>query len=172
MAVKAIDTQYRGYLFRSRLEARWAIFFDTIGIEWEYEPEGYTLSTGERYLPDFWLPRFCDPASGVFVEVKPRTGDDAKAQQLARDSGHSVLLLVGTPAFKPYTLFDSNGNADFDAVFMSKYLPGGSHSGEYRMFYASGWGGAYAGDLESPYARAVAAARSARFEHGADQPRL
>ncbi len=51
--IKAIDTSYKGYYFRSRLEARWAVFFDHLEIKYEYEPEGYILSTGERYLPDF-----------------------------------------------------------------------------------------------------------------------
>lgn len=42
----AIQTEYNGYLFRSRLEARWAVFFDAMGIEYEYEPEGIVLSDG------------------------------------------------------------------------------------------------------------------------------
>jgi hypothetical protein len=64
--IKAIETFYKGYRFRSRLEARWAVLFDSAGIEWVYEQEGYTLSDGQNYLPDFWLPRW-----GVFAEVKP-----------------------------------------------------------------------------------------------------
>lgn len=59
-----IETEYKGYKFRSRLEARWAVFLDALGIEWKYEAEGYEL--GEyRYLPDFWLPRL-----GLWAEVK------------------------------------------------------------------------------------------------------
>ena len=61
--IKAIETTYKGYRFRSRLEARWAVFFDTLGIKWQYENEGYQkeveLNTGLktlRYLPDFFLP--------------------------------------------------------------------------------------------------------------------
>ena len=50
--------KFRGYLFRSRLEARWAVFFDALGIQWEYEPEGIVLSDGTHYLPDFYLPDF------------------------------------------------------------------------------------------------------------------
>lgn len=53
--IKAIQTEYRGYLFRSRLEARWAVFFDACGVDWEYEPEGYDLGNGGYYLPDFLL---------------------------------------------------------------------------------------------------------------------
>ena len=65
-ALKAIETEYSGYKFRSRLEARWAVFFDALQINYKYEDEGYELSDGELYLPDFYLPEF-----KVFVEVKP-----------------------------------------------------------------------------------------------------
>lgn len=65
MEIKAIETIYNGYKFRSRLEARWAVFFDNAGIKYEYEPEGFT--DGDLcYLPDFYLPEH-----NVYVEVKP-----------------------------------------------------------------------------------------------------
>jgi hypothetical protein len=60
----AIQTEYKGYLFRSRLEARWAVFLDKIGMEWKYETEGYEVD-GHRYLPDFWLPEI-----GAWAEAK------------------------------------------------------------------------------------------------------
>lgn len=60
----AIETEYAGCRFRSRLEARWAVFFDAIGIKWQYEEQGYEFG-GYRYLPDFYLPE-----SNDFVEVK------------------------------------------------------------------------------------------------------
>ena len=41
--IPAIQTQYAGHHFRSRLEARWAVFFDACGVKWEYEKEGYDL---------------------------------------------------------------------------------------------------------------------------------
>lgn len=63
--IKAIETIYKGYRFRSRLEARWAVFFDALGISWEYEMEGFELSTGERYLPDFYLPE-----ANLWLEIK------------------------------------------------------------------------------------------------------
>lgn len=53
--IRSIQTEYNGYLFRSRLEARWAVFFDACGADWEYEPEGIVLSDGTKYLPDFYL---------------------------------------------------------------------------------------------------------------------
>jgi hypothetical protein len=53
--LKPIETRYKGYRFRSRLEARWAVFFDALGVAWQYEPQGFSLPSG-NYLPDFWLP--------------------------------------------------------------------------------------------------------------------
>jgi hypothetical protein len=64
--VRAIETHYAGYRFRSRLEARWAVFFDQAGIPWEYEPQGYLISrVNKPYLPDFRL-----PDCGTWIEVK------------------------------------------------------------------------------------------------------
>ena len=73
---KPIETHYNGYRFRSRLEARWAVFFDAAGIEYQYEPEGFEREwEGEKiyYLPDFYLPQF-----DVYAEVKG--SDDALAK--------------------------------------------------------------------------------------------
>ena len=58
MAIRAIETEYAGYLFRSRLEAKWAVFFDELELTWKYESEGYYVDTPrgrKKYLPDFWL---------------------------------------------------------------------------------------------------------------------
>src|SRR6187402_3278288 len=55
MVIRSIKTRYKGCQFRSRLEARWAVFFDALNIIWEYEKEGFRLSDGTLYLPDFWL---------------------------------------------------------------------------------------------------------------------
>lgn len=52
--IKAIETQWKGYRFRSRLEARWAVFFERLGWRWEYEPQGFEKD-GVKYLPDFQI---------------------------------------------------------------------------------------------------------------------
>lgn len=44
--VRAIPTIYNGVEFRSRLEARWAVFFDAMRVRWEYEIEGFELAAG------------------------------------------------------------------------------------------------------------------------------
>jgi hypothetical protein len=65
---RGIPTKHAGTQFRSRLEARWACFFDLLGWRWEYEP--FDL---DGYVPDFLL---LGKAS-VIVEVKPlATGDE------------------------------------------------------------------------------------------------
>lgn len=64
MTIQAIETRYAGCRFRSRLEARWAVFFDHLGITWEYEPQGYLVG-GKPYLPDFRIPEL-----DLWVEVK------------------------------------------------------------------------------------------------------
>lgn len=94
---RPIETLYRGYRFRSRLEARWAVFFDAIGLEWEYETEGYELSNGERYLPDFYFPKM-----DWFCEIKPgRAGAQHELQnktaQLVEDLHTAVLVLGSIP---------------------------------------------------------------------------
>ena len=65
MYVKPIETEYNGYRFRSRLEARWAVFFDAMHIEYDYEPEGFVGFDDVKYLPDFYL-----PVENLYVEVK------------------------------------------------------------------------------------------------------
>lgn len=65
--IKAIETSYKGYRFRSRLEARWAVFFENAGITWDYETEGFDLGGSLGwYLPDFYLPLL-----KVWIEIKP-----------------------------------------------------------------------------------------------------
>ena len=50
----AIQTLYKGIKFRSRTEAKWAVFFDHLNIPYRYELEGYEKN-GKAYLPDFFL---------------------------------------------------------------------------------------------------------------------
>lgn len=74
--IQAIETRYAGCHFRSRLEARWAVFFDHLNIAWQYEPEGFVGCHGTPYLPDFYLPELrswvtgATGDQGVYVEVK------------------------------------------------------------------------------------------------------
>lgn len=99
MDIKPIETIYNGYRFRSRLEARWAVFLDKAGITYEYEPEGFYLPNGIRYLPDFYLPWF-----KAFVEIKPKSISEydldmarKKCEELCGWQSHIALLCIGDP---------------------------------------------------------------------------
>ncbi len=96
MKIRAIETHYAGCRFRSRLEARWAVFFDTLGIKWVYEPEGYILPNGEWYLPDFWLPQV-----KMFAEMKPEKFSPAEELRSA-SLPSPCLMLDGMPERRSY----------------------------------------------------------------------
>lgn len=103
MTIKAIETRYQGYRFRSRLEARWAVFFDTLGIRYEYEPEGFDLGDAGRYLPDFWLPEH-----KAWFEIKgtePNQGELRKADALFEQSGDPVFIAIGEPGYGELWLY-------------------------------------------------------------------
>lgn len=77
MGIAAKPTMYNNRFFRSRLEARWAVFYDALGIPYDYEPQDHVLPAG-RYLPDFWL-----PDHGCWIEIKG-TRPDYHEGQLCR----------------------------------------------------------------------------------------
>lgn len=114
--MEAIPTFYRNTRFRSRLEARWAMFFDAVGIDWEYERQGFTAD-GICYLPDFWLPnvRHRGTEGGVHFEVKPgapNAAEEAKARMVAYGSQRPVVITAQPPK-----------NGQFE--FLHEYFPAG-----------------------------------------------
>lgn len=174
--MKAIETRYKGYRFRSRLEARWAVFFDALGVKWEFEREGFRFCNGKQYLPDFWLPEY-----RLFVEVKPFAplpGEEEKAVELLQGSGAPVFITQGDPLEWGTLVFSYTANGGEYNVFAYRAmldlacnairvaLPAGeiqtiSHdhvtiTGKSRM--PKRWLGRYE--------HAVYVARSARFEFG------
>ena len=161
--IRAIETHYKGYRFRSRLEARWAVYFDTIGIDWEYETEGYDLGKVGWYLPDFWLPQV-----NMWAEVKGKAftkKEKVKCEALVEMTGNECLLLEGMPEYTTY--FDTKG---------IDYLISGYHNyfvDENRFYSCTEFFGnfdedSYAGE---DVKQAINNARSARFEHG-EKPRI
>jgi hypothetical protein len=82
-APNAIETAYRGHLFRSRLEARWAAMFDLLGWSWTYEPFDCA-----GYIPDFVL----HGDRPVLVEVKP----DLTYEELAKHASRIETAIRGT----------------------------------------------------------------------------
>lgn len=142
MSINPIQTRYKGYNFRSRLEARWAVFFDAIGLKWEYEVEGFVLSNGTYYLPDFKITSAYNIIT--WYDVKPAgSGDCEKMERLRKDVFENAInaefdytcfkTLQGDPYYfllesKPtcinekYQMYDKNtvcprcGNIDFHSV--------------------------------------------------------
>lgn len=168
VTLQPIQTEYKGHVFRSRLEARWAVFFDTLGVRYEYEKEGFNLD-GLWYLPDFWLSDL-----ECWVEIKPNMTDacDTEAAKRLRKIGKSsVFTVFGNPWVGEYAIACSLGN----------YFHWGTVSGKSdelwvcceRVFAAltCGWLGAFLPDEEgTDIVAAFRAARSARFEHGQSGP--
>jgi hypothetical protein len=107
--MKALETTWNGYRFRSRCEARWSIFFDKAGIRFEYEKEGVALPSGP-YLPDFWLPDL-----DVWFEVKgvePTGRESALCAELSLASGKKTLLAIGPPSPSEQILVWDAGEQD------------------------------------------------------------
>lgn len=115
MDIKAIPTYYRGTHYRSRIEARWAVFFDVLGMRHEHEPEKFDLPN-RRYLPDFQVfTGACGTLeSNIFLEVKgpPPTEDEfLKLSDFSRIVGYGRALLVHG-GIRDYTLMDGTGDRD------------------------------------------------------------
>jgi len=90
----ARNTYYNGYYFRSRLEARWAIWFYWMEIKYHYEIETYKIN-GFSYLPDFWIPSF-----NIWIEVKPDMPslmEIKKAIRVQENTGYQVIFFIGQP---------------------------------------------------------------------------
>lgn len=96
-------TTYKGVNFRSRTEARWAVYFDAMSLPWCYELEQFNFANGIDYLPDFWLPTL-----GWRAEVKPDAFTDTEIEKLiwlAYVTGNPAVALVDSPEWKPYQQF-------------------------------------------------------------------
>ena len=187
MDIKPIETFYNGYHFRSRLEARWAVFFDAIGQKYEYEPQGYTLSDGTKYLPDFYL-REVQGRGGrltesgvindIFIEIKG-TLTDRDLQKIQQFSIKYPIIIFGQIPDCRYSLWtDHKWYYDFD---FSK----DNNENFYNLSFSEGdfyWtepkaaksGGLILDYPDNPYDDvdnaktfdAYTKAKQARFEHG------
>jgi hypothetical protein len=161
--IKAIATHWNGYAFRSRLEARWAVFFQAAGMPYEYEKEGFELGRAGRYLPDFYL-----PMTETWIEVKPTDPNEHErecARILACDRDDYVDIVVGVPDVS-YALERAGGQ-------VLHCFPGSTPPGRQEWFslqHMFFWW-IESVQAEKPWRDralhyAAQQARSARFEHG------
>ena len=183
--MSAIETSYRGCRFRSRLEARWACFWDHMGTRWEYEPQGFVIG-GRPYLPDFRLP------NGTWIEVKGSESELdhglmlAAAAELPGDASPRLLILGPMPeppglnrgnwAWLGFSAFEFEGETDtMDGwwEFGADGLPWPAR--ETSCAPPPSWGDDaewltpvlnMTGDVPLSVVAAYRAGRSARFEHG------
>jgi hypothetical protein len=171
--VKAIDTEYNGYLFRSRLEARWAVFFDSLDIKYRYEVEGFDLD-GVYYLPDFWLPHIVPELAadgwGLWVEIKPLPISEdelKKAVSLVEKTKHNMVIFQGDPWPEEYSVLKISGThcsppRHVEGLSFFQEVFGYIHLKRSKSSSGGSYPAAYGGDLQGAYK----AARQARFEHG------
>ena len=160
------------------------MFFDELGLDWVYEPEGYHLHNGDLYLPDFYIRDI-----GMFVEIKgdhPNKTEIDRCMWLADGSGQAVFLAVGLPLENPGTLFcwdmtDSSGGSyegsasivwpsgcvaevvshddsrvDRDRELFLKFFVENPVGARHQPFHL----------MPHPQRSMADAAKSARFEHG------
>jgi len=125
--IKAIETKYKGYKFRSRLEARWAVFFDALGVEWDYEPEGYDLGSAGWYLPDFYLPE-----SNIWVEVKPKPLNEKE-----REKAFFLCSLTGDPVIHLGAIPDPDKVKGVGVFCDVNHYVGADIKGYSQEFFAS-----------------------------------
>lgn len=180
--IKIIETKYKGYRFRSRLEARWAVFFDSAGIDWEYEPEGFEIGDGERYLPDFFVRmnnRFDRyKGSGYWLEVKAKEPTDEevrKIKKLVLGGVHHGAIAVGLPGKNKLITIQKPrvmSQTEKDAWAFLESLSGFKKAKEimddpFESLYFSQVYFCCAKTVERDLLKdAIFAARSARFEFG------
>ncbi len=194
--LKAIETEYKGYRFRSRLEARWAVFFDACHVRWEYEPEGFVLPNGQYYLPDFLLHGVEGRAAGdLYVEVKGKMTESDAEKIYSFSEGDSnkegienpILVVAGIPEGDSIREIEDfchewgyNGFPgfkrgpfpfNFETIDGDYFVahPGINRNGRFQLF---GDDCSYTWERnDTATERAFRIARQARFEHG-ETPRV
>lgn len=89
---KAIPTVYKGIQMRSRLEARWAAFFDFYQLKWQYEPFDC-----DGWIPDFLVETKREWTGGEYpypylFEIKPISTASISPNDVFRKIEHALHL--------------------------------------------------------------------------------
>lgn len=140
--IKAIPTEYNGVMFRSRLEASWAAFFDCTSIAWDYEPLDMS-----GWTPDFIIHGGQDARSETLVEVKPVylggtscigfnaiekpfVHADIFSKAISHSEDHPVMLLGLRPVVRDSVVLSSGKIAHYTYLGMQTRK---NKWNEYRM---------------------------------------
>lgn len=94
------NTAYNGIVYRSRLEAFWARFFDLFKIEFKYEPKFFTFDNSVKYLPDFYIKNL-----ETWIEIKgsePTAFEIEKVIKLNISTKELVYIFSGFPDAKNF----------------------------------------------------------------------
>jgi hypothetical protein len=174
--IKAIETKYKGYRFRSRLEARWAVFFDAMGFDWAYEPEGFDLGKSGWYLPDFVLAHSgtnasCIPTDKTLRSARCHFFIEIKGSEPTEDEVIKLVSVCEAHTCYGGILFgDIPSNfLDLRAISIHKEGYYGPDDCEDFWDWLSTCGGRTIETDEDYFLRinnCLTIARSARFEHG------
>lgn len=106
----SIPTSLNGHDFRSRLEARWSLFFDAIGVLYVYEPRVFDLGW-IHYLPDFYI-----PSIRAYIEIKgkrPTLTEVTKAKRLAKITNRNVYIFWGSIRIPTVAAADGIGDSAY-----------------------------------------------------------
>ena len=98
------ETRYKGKCFNSELEARWAVFFDALGVAYERATEAVDLGELGQCTPGFKLGRLSKKGSeSAWIEIRsePPTDDDVeRCVALAKATQCDGFIIAGAPGFR------------------------------------------------------------------------
>jgi hypothetical protein len=137
-----------------------------MGIEYQYEREGYNLD-GLRYLPDFWLPLPKEnvhfEGAGYWLEIKPRLLkrlEEEQIERLVRYTEHHAYAICGNIGLGEYRVSKWTIEPTTKEV-LCVYKDTDDYYTHFSM-----WSQLQPSDADTAFEDALNKARSARFEHG------
>lgn len=123
MNIKSKCTEYKGVYFRSRLEVKWCMFFEYLGVRFEYEPASKPTTKG-FYVPDFYF-----RSLKTWVEIKgtaPTKNELLKIKEVCVNTNSSGFIISGYPLSFLYGIEPhlANGNCYYITnKGVSKFIP-------------------------------------------------
>jgi hypothetical protein len=162
-----IATMLDGHRFRSRNEARLAVFLGKLGVPYDFEGCAFSMRDGTRYTPDFYLIE-----QRTWIEFKPRYPHQSEIEKVAElcKRGYRTVLLYGDKYVAPFGVdaADARGGPYGRVYTHADGLRGMAFDGSGRRlagdaaFTMDGLGNVELAVCATPYEMA-AAARPARL---------